>query len=303
MLPPVLAVSARPSVALPLAGDVAGRGRCGGGAGRRGHRRRRAPAPAAVPAGPGRRVDRLLRRGCSPTTRAGRPARCAGAGPAARCRRRPRRPACAAVGPPHRHPDRGPALLPDRPGSRRPRPGRRLGRRRGGRCWPTWATSRWSRHVAVTVDTAPTGGTTVRDHIAAALDPHAPALARHVLDELADHHPGHRRRDRRPGQRQPRPRPRHTATGGSARRRRRSRPVAARDRDRARRLRGRRPRPRDDRLADRADPGRVRPGRPDAPDLDATCAEAGSAAGVGRGRPGRRDRAAGTTTATTAGCR
>ena len=40
-------------------------------------------------------------------------------------------------------------------------------------------------HVAVTVDTAPTGGTTVRDHLAAALDPHAPALARTVLDELA----------------------------------------------------------------------------------------------------------------------
>ena len=33
-------------------------------------------------------------------------------------------------------------------------------------------------HIAVTVDTSPTGGATVRDHVAAALDPHAPALAR-----------------------------------------------------------------------------------------------------------------------------
>ena len=40
-------------------------------------------------------------------------------------------------------------------------------------------------HIAVTVDTSPTGGATVRDHVAAALDPHAPALARRVLQELA----------------------------------------------------------------------------------------------------------------------
>ena len=40
-------------------------------------------------------------------------------------------------------------------------------------------------HIAVTVDTTPTGGTTVRDHVAAALDPHAPTLARRVLEELA----------------------------------------------------------------------------------------------------------------------
>ena len=39
-------------------------------------------------------------------------------------------------------------------------------------------------HIAVTVDTSPTGGATVRDHVAAALDPHAPALARRVLEEL-----------------------------------------------------------------------------------------------------------------------
>jgi len=42
------------------------------------------------------------------------------------------------------------------------------------------------RHLAVTIDTAPTGGTTVRDHIAAALDPTAPALARRIMTELAD---------------------------------------------------------------------------------------------------------------------
>ena len=39
-------------------------------------------------------------------------------------------------------------------------------------------------HVAVTVDTAPTGGTTMRDHVTAAVDPDAPALARTVLGEL-----------------------------------------------------------------------------------------------------------------------
>ena len=50
-------------------------------------------------------------------------------------------------------------------------------------------------HVAVTVDTAPTGGTTVRDHLAAALDPHAPALARDRA-----------RRARRRSPRPPRPR-------------------------------------------------------------------------------------------------
>lgn len=43
-----------------------------------------------------------------------------------------------------------------------------------------------TRHVAVTVDTAPTGGSTVRDHIARELDDTAPALARRVLGELAD---------------------------------------------------------------------------------------------------------------------
>ncbi len=45
------------------------------------------------------------------------------------------------------------------------------------------------RHVAVTVETAPAGGTTVRDHITTALDPDAPALARRILTELTDHTP------------------------------------------------------------------------------------------------------------------
>ena len=40
------------------------------------------------------------------------------------------------------------------------------------------------QHVAITVDTAPSGGRTTRDHVARALDPAAPALARQVLDEL-----------------------------------------------------------------------------------------------------------------------
>lgn len=41
------------------------------------------------------------------------------------------------------------------------------------------------QHVSVTVDTAPTGGTTMRDYIAGALDASAPDLARTVLHELA----------------------------------------------------------------------------------------------------------------------
>ncbi|BBG01233.1 MULTISPECIES: SCO6880 family protein [Pseudonocardia] len=46
------------------------------------------------------------------------------------------------------------------------------------------------RHLAVTVDTTPTGGATVRDHIASALDPTAPALSRQIMAELADLTPG-----------------------------------------------------------------------------------------------------------------
>lgn len=40
------------------------------------------------------------------------------------------------------------------------------------------------RHISVTVDSAPSGGTTVRDVIARRLDPGAPPLSRTVLDEL-----------------------------------------------------------------------------------------------------------------------
>ena len=42
------------------------------------------------------------------------------------------------------------------------------------------------RHVAITVDTAPSGGTTLRDYVAGRLDPAAPAAARAVLAELVD---------------------------------------------------------------------------------------------------------------------
>lgn len=42
------------------------------------------------------------------------------------------------------------------------------------------------RHVAITVDTAPAGGTTLRDHVTARLDPAAPAAARAVMQELVD---------------------------------------------------------------------------------------------------------------------
>jgi hypothetical protein len=40
------------------------------------------------------------------------------------------------------------------------------------------------RHIAVTVDTVPAGGTTVPDHVARELDPAAPTLAKRVLGEL-----------------------------------------------------------------------------------------------------------------------
>ena len=40
------------------------------------------------------------------------------------------------------------------------------------------------RHIAVTVDTCPAGGTTLRDYVTARIDPAAPAPARAVLDEL-----------------------------------------------------------------------------------------------------------------------
>jgi hypothetical protein len=42
------------------------------------------------------------------------------------------------------------------------------------------------RHIAVTVDTAPAGGTTMRDHVARELDPAAPPLSRRILDELVE---------------------------------------------------------------------------------------------------------------------
>ena len=41
------------------------------------------------------------------------------------------------------------------------------------------------RHVAVTVDTAPSGGTTLRDYLNGRIDPTAPAAARQVMHELA----------------------------------------------------------------------------------------------------------------------
>ncbi|SDG76664.1 SCO6880 family protein [Pseudonocardia oroxyli] len=43
--------------------------------------------------------------------------------------------------------------------------------------------------LAITIDTAPTGGTTIRDHVSASLDPNAPTLARRVLDELVSTQP------------------------------------------------------------------------------------------------------------------
>ena len=40
------------------------------------------------------------------------------------------------------------------------------------------------RHIAVTIDTAPTGGSGLTAHVTTHLDPHAPRLARQVLTEL-----------------------------------------------------------------------------------------------------------------------
>lgn len=41
------------------------------------------------------------------------------------------------------------------------------------------------RHITVSVDTAPSGGATLRDYVAERIDPRAPASARAVMDELA----------------------------------------------------------------------------------------------------------------------
>ncbi|GAA4554894.1 MULTISPECIES: SCO6880 family protein [Pseudonocardia] len=45
---------------------------------------------------------------------------------------------------------------------------------------------RMVRHIAVTVDTAPSGGTTLRDYVSSRLDPSAPQAAHDVMAELVD---------------------------------------------------------------------------------------------------------------------
>jgi hypothetical protein len=45
------------------------------------------------------------------------------------------------------------------------------------------------RHLSVTIDTAPSGGATTRDHVTRRIDPGAPALARRVLEELVAQSP------------------------------------------------------------------------------------------------------------------
>ena len=105
-------------------GAAAGRGRCRRGGRDRGPDRGplgrgRARGAAAVLAGPTPRLDPAVGRGARRRHPRRRPARRAGPAAPAGCRRRPRRPARPAVQPPHRHLDRGPALLPDRAGSRR----------------------------------------------------------------------------------------------------------------------------------------------------------------------------------------
>ena len=174
--------------------------RRGGGPGRRGHRHRHDAAPVPGSTGPARPAGPSCRPGCSPTTPA--PRTCPGCWP--RCARSTSTTAAAAGTPccgtaaPARCPR---SCAAPRSGSTWPTPSR-----------PTPGSPAWGalladlgyqplvRHVAVTVDTAPSGGTTVRDHVAAALDPHAPRAG-----------PPRPRRARR---RSPRPPP-PTSTPGS----------------------------------------------------------------------------------------
>ena len=261
-------------------GAAAGRGAVRGGRGGWWCGSAGSPPPRCSPAGcgspgRGRRAGRSCRPGCSPTTPAEHdlPGLLAPLVPldvddGRGGRLRP------AVGPPHRHAVGGPALLPDRPGSRRPRPGRRLDRRLGGAAGRPGLPTRWSRHLAVTVDTAPTGGTTVarprRRRTSTRTPPRWPGR---VLDELAAITPATAAEVDARLTRHPRPAPGPAAPGRPARRGRRRRPLAARHRDRAGRLRGRRARPRLHRLGDRADPGGVRPGHPPRPRPASTSAE------------------------------
>ena len=86
------------------------------------------------------------------------------------------------------------------------------------------------RHLAVTVDTAPTGGGDLADHVATHLDPQAPRLARQSPHRTCRrHHRGAHGVGAGVAVGVSRPGPRHPETGGPARRVRRGRPVAARD--------------------------------------------------------------------------
>ena len=100
------------------------------------------------------------------------------------------------------------------------------------------------RHLAVTVDTAPTGGTTVGDYVAAHLDPRAPALARTVLGELVAITPATAADIDARITLTLDPQPGRAAPGRPARRGHRGRPPATRAGDRARWLRDRAARPR-----------------------------------------------------------
>ena len=98
------------------------------------------------------------------------------------------------------------------------------------------------RHLAVTVDTAPTGGGGLAAHVTTHLDPRAPRLARQVLSELVADTTARTAAVQvwlsvclDPARATPKP-------SGSARRLRRGRSLAARARDPAGRMRCRRPR-------------------------------------------------------------
>ena len=92
------------------------------------------------------------------------------------------------------------------------------------------------RHIAVTVDTAPTGGDGLATHVTTHLDPGAPRLGPAGPVRAGRRHRGPHGVGAGVAVGVPRPEPGHPETGGSARRLRRGGSLAARARNRARRL-------------------------------------------------------------------
>ena len=119
-------------------------GRAAGDPGRRDDRRRDPHPAGAVPPGAAAGWTRAVRRGVHRPPPRSRPAGGAGPAGAPGCRRRPRRPARPAVEPAHRRAVGDPALLPGRAGSGRPGPGRPVGGRVGWVAGRPGLPTRWS---------------------------------------------------------------------------------------------------------------------------------------------------------------